>query len=522
MIYTLAHLLELAAVRWPGNEAFRSLNDSLSYAELNHKADQLSCFLMEGGLGKGDRVGIVMNRCLDTAVAVYGILKAGGAYVAINPFLPVNRISMILEDCGIEHIMTTPALAKKVKTISAAVPFLKSVVGISTDLDVKTVTWDTIFARSLDNYNPPLVLEQDLAFILYTSGSTGMPKGIMHTHYSGLSLARLEVQLHSLTSSDRIGLLAPLHFDQANFGLFSPSLVGATTVIFPDSYVKLPASLATLVAKEKISVWFSVPYILIQILQQGNIDEHDFSSLRWVRFGGEVFPVKTLRELMSKWPQARFINSYGPSELARCTYHILEKPPMDDEAVPLGRVWGNTEYRILDKQDQEVKKGEPGQLVVRTATLMAGYWNNPELTEKSYFRRKIAAGYDHVYYRTGDLVYENQKGELMFLGRIDRQTKLRGNRIELDEIEATLLKNKQVKEAAVILVQKNGRPKELEAAVRLEEGSGVDPEALLLFCKGILPPYAVPQKLTIMKDFPRTGTGKIDRNVIIKLLETDA
>ncbi len=521
MIYTLAHLIELAAVRWPGNEAFRSLNDSLSYAELNHKADQLSCFLMEAGLGKGDRVGIVMNRCLDTAVAVYGILKAGGAYVAINPFLPVNRISMILEDCGIEHIVTTPALAKKVKTISAAVPFLKSVVGISTDLDVKTVTWDTIFSKSLDRYSPPVVLEQDLAFILYTSGSTGMPKGIMHTHYSGLCLARLEAELHSMKMNDRIGILAPLHFDQANFGYFSPPLVGATSIIFPDSYVKLPPSLAALVAKEKITIWFSVPFILVQLLLHGNMEEHDFNSLRWVRFGGEVFPVKTLRELMLKWPHARFINSYGPSELARCTFHILTEPPQEDEQVPLGRVWGNTEYLILDKQDQVVKKGKPGQLVVRTATLMVGYWNNPELTEKSYFRKKIAAGYDHVFYRTGDMVYENQKGELMFLGRIDRQTKLRGYRIELDEIESTLLKNIHVKEAAVIVVQKNGHSKELEAAVRLAEGSDVGHEALLLFCRTQLPPYAVPQKLTIMKDFPRTGTGKIDRNVIIKLLEAD-
>jgi acyl-coenzyme A synthetase/AMP-(fatty) acid ligase len=153
---------------------------------------------------------------------------------------------------------------------------------------------------------------------------------------------------------------------------------------------------------------------------------------------------------------------------------------------------------------------------------MVGYWNNKKLTDKSFYKLEVAEGYQHVYYRTGDLVHENDKNELMFLGRIDRQIKLRGYRIELDEVEATLLKNDHVEEAAVIVIHKDGNNKELEAVVRLVEGAEADAGDILLFCKNLLPSYALPQSLTVVKEFPRTGTGKIDRTEIVKMLATQA
>lgn len=520
MLYNIANLIEQSAVLFPKKDAFKCLDDSISYQALNSKANKLSCCLLEQGLVRGDRVAIFMNRCLDTAVAVYGIVKSGGTFVAIDPFLPLERILIILNDCEIKHIITTPAQTRKIKLITQNAHFLKSVIGISENLDGKTISWDKVFSQTLDNYLPPKILEHDLASILYTSGSTGSPKGIMHSHHSLLSLAKLEADLHHSNDSDIIGNFAPLHFDQSLFGYLSGPLVGATTVIFPDAYVKLPASLSALVAKEKITIWFSVPLILIQVLLNGEIDNYDFSALRWVRFGGEVFPVKLLRQLMLKWPHAKFINSYGPSELARCTYYILEQPPETDDPIPLGTVWKNTEYKILDTSDQEVKNGQSGELVIRTATMMIGYWNRKELTEQSFFKIEVAPGYEHVYYKTGDLVYENDKKELMFLGRIDRQVKLRGYRIELDEIEAILLKNELITEAAVIVVKKDIEIRELEAVVCLADGAKMNADEIVDFCKLLLPSYMVPQTITIMHKFPRTGTGKVDRNKLIELIET--
>jgi acyl-coenzyme A synthetase/AMP-(fatty) acid ligase len=318
-----------------------------------------------------------------------------------------------------------------------------------------------------------------------------------------------------------IGNFAPLHFDQSLFGYFSGPLVGAKTIIFPDSYVKLPASLAKLVAKEKITLWFSVPLILVQILSMGQIDKYDFSSLRWVRFGGEVFPVKQLRELMHKWPHAKFINSYGPSEVARCTYYILEEPPKNNEPIPLGTVWGNTEYLIIDNYNNEVKNNEPGELLIRTATMMSGYWNNQELTEKSLFKLNVADGFNYIFYKTGDLVYENDKNELMFLGRIDRQIKLRGHRIELKEIEAVMLNNNEVEEAAAVVVVDTDQLKEIKVMVCLKTNSLLVSDDLLKFCKTKLPHYAVPSEIKILDNMPRNANGKKDLSKIKELLDSN-
>ncbi|HMB62013.1 MAG TPA: amino acid adenylation domain-containing protein [Eudoraea sp.] len=514
MIYTLAQIIEQTAERFPEKEAFRCLNDALTYEELNEKANQLSSYLIGAGLKKGRVVGIIMNRCLDTAIAVHGIFKAGGVFVPINPFMPLNNILHILKDCDIEYIITTPSQSNKIRAIAEITPFLKSIVGITETLTVKTIAWDTIFSLDLQGYVPPIILEEDLAFILYTSGSTGTPKGIMHTHYSGLSLAKLAVDLHSFNSEDRIGNFAPLHFDPSTFGYFAAPMVGATTVIIPDAHLRLPVSLCALVAKEKITVWYSVPLTLVQVLLHGDIDKHDFNSLRWVLFIGEVFPLKHLRALMQKWPHAKFNNLYGPAETVACTYYILNNPPLADEPIPIGTVWGNTEYKILDASDREVEKGEPGELVVRTATLMHGYWKNQKLTEKSLFRVNVTPGYDHIFYRTGDLVQENHNNELMFLGRNDRQIKFRGYRLELDGIELTILQHEDVEEVAVFLMDMDEEDKVLGAAVKPVAGSVLEREELLGFCKEHLPAYAIPETITIMEDFPRTGSGKIDRNEI--------
>jgi len=518
MIYTLAQIIERAAHLYPAKEAFRCLDNAISYTELNTKANQLASYLITSGITRGDRVGIYMNRCLDTAIAVYGVLKAGAAYVPIDPFMPMARIQLILKDCGIEYLLTTPSQSKKIKMIAKETHSLKLVIGVPEAEGMLAVSWDHIFSKPLENYKPQRILEQDLAFILYTSGSTGRPKGIMHTHYSGLSLAKIAADLYDFNQDDRIGTFAPLHFDPSTFGYYASPLAGATAVIIPDAYLKLPASLSALVEKEKITIWYSVPLMLIQVLLNGEIEKHDFSSLRWVLFAGEVFITKHLRALMKQWPHAQFSNLYGPAEVILCTYYNLDGIPETDEPIPIGTVWGNTEYKILDADDNEVEKGIPGELVIRTATLMHGYWNNEALTEESFYRIKMASGYNHVYYRTGDLVKENDINELLFLGRNDRQIKLRGYRIELDEIEITLLKHQRVEEVAVVVIENSQERDELVAVVKPLLDVNVETQDLAAFCKTYLPAYAIPESVKILNNFPRTSSGKIDRKEISKLL----
>ncbi len=519
MIYTLSQIIENSALKFPNKEGFRFMNEALTYEELNIKSTQLAQQLVQDGVQKGDRIGIYMNRCLETAIAVYGILKAGAAYIPLDPFIPISRVLFMIGDCNMKHIITTPAQNKKIKLIAEGAESLHSIFGTSIDIKVPTISWDQVFAKPIDNYKPVWILGEDLAFLLYTSGSTGTPKAVMHTHQSGLALARLAADLYNFGPDDRIGNFAPLHFDPSTFGYFSAPLAFSTTIIIPDAHLKFPASLSELVVKEKITIWYSVPLMLIQILLKGNIENHDFSSLRWVLFIGEVFIVKHLRALMQKWPHAKFSNLYGPVEVIACTYFNLDTPPPTNDPIPIGQVWGDTECKIIDSNDKVVEKGVIGELVVRTATMMKGYWNNEELTEKSWYKEKIAGGYEHVFYRTGDLAQENEEGLYLFHGRNDRQVKVRGYRLELDEIELALLKNHEVEEVAVVVIDNDTGVKEIVAVIRLINGAKIDVDNLLSFCRLHLPPYAIPETIKFLDDFPRTGSGKISRVEITKMLK---
>ncbi|MFD2726450.1 amino acid adenylation domain-containing protein [Hyunsoonleella rubra] len=517
MIYNLVQIVENSAKEFPSKVAFRYLNESITYRDLDIKTSQLAQHLAYLGVKKGDRVGIFLHRCLETSIAIYGILKSGAAYVPIDPFVPNERIKFLVNDCGIKHLVTTPKQAKKIKKLLDADIGLESIIGVSEIDAIKTISWETLFKQSLEKYVPVNILAEDLAYILYTSGSTGAPKGIMHTHDSGLAFSKLVVDLYDFKSDDIVANSAPLHFDVSILGYCAAPLAGATTVIISDAHLKFPMSLADMTVKEKVTIWYSVPLLLIELLHKGGIENKDFTSLRWVLFAGEVFATKQLRTLMQHWPQAQFSNIYGPTETNQCTYYNLSEPPEGDEPIPIGFTWKNTEYKILDEADNEVDKGEEGLLVIRSATVMKGYWNNLALTEASFYKEEIAPGFEHRYYRTGDLVKVNRKGEILFLGRKDRQIKFRGFRIEIDEIENTLAKHDAVIEVAVILIDGSGE-KELVATVLVDETSNITGADLKSHCKKHLPLYAVPGEVLLLKSFPRTSSGKINRREIENII----
>lgn len=510
VIKILPHIIEKSAKLYPRKDAFRFGDRAVSFKALHDKTNQLAQHLIESGIKKGDRVGVYMNRCLETAIAIYGIMKAGSAYVPLDAMVPHERTLFLLQDCGIEFLVTTPQQTKRVRKLLERNSPLKQIIGISEPVALPSFSWDAIFEIDISTYQPIEISEKDLAYIMYTSGSTGAPKGIMHSHSSGLAYAKLSAALYKVGSEDRVANHAPLHFDISTFGYFSAPLRGATTIIISDAHTKLPASLIQLMAKEKLSIWYSVPLALIQLHLSGLLPNYDLSPLRWVIFGGEVFTVKYLRELMLQWPHARFSNSYGPAEINQCTFYHLENIPKGDSTVPIGHVWGNNTYKILDSEDCEVSQGTAGELVVNTATMMMGYWNNDILTGQSVYKELSASDVSQDYYRTGDLVRQNAAGELLFLGRNDRQVKIRGYRIEMDEVEAVLSRHKEVKEATVCAVENSNGEKQLLSAVIINPRGQIDANGLLRHCRSRLPVYAIPSKIYILDDFPRTGSGKID------------
>jgi len=515
--FLLNHLIDQSAERFPEREAVRVSSASLTYQALVQRANQLARVLAERGVGRGDRVGIYMPKSLESAVAVYGIMKAGGAYVPLDPFGPPARLSYVIQDCGIRHLVTSDARLEALREIEVEAQGLQCLIGLSNadGLRSEAVPWEEVHAAPGESGLAGYPTEQDLAYILYTSGSTGTPKGIMHTHRSGLSFAEWGAATYGLTHTDRLSNHAPLHFDLSTFDLFAGHLAGASTVIIPEALTKFPASLARLMQDEKLTVWYSVPYALIQLLTHAALPRRDLGALRWVLFAGEPFPTKHLRELMAQIPGARFSNLFGPTETNVCTYYHV--PPLSedsDEPIPIGRACGNVEPLVVDGDGQPVAAGQVGELLIRGGVVMRGYWGKPERTAQTFFRREVFPSVDDVFYRTGDLVQQMPDGDFRYLGRKDRQIKTRGYRVELDEIEVALLAHRGVEEAAVYAVPDGQGSNVIEAAAILKAGERLSAEALIEHLAARLPPYAIPVRLTLNSEFPRTSTGKIDRRAL--------
>ena len=373
------------------------------------------------------------------------------------------------------------------------------------------MSWDSV--SQAETRDPCAeVTDGDLAYIMYTSGSTGHPKGLMHTHSSGSSYALYSGNCYNVQASDRLGNHSQLHFDMSTFEYFTGPSRGATTVIVPDEATLFPVRLAELVERERLTFWYSVPLALVQMLLHGELLRRDFSPLRWVLFGGEPFPPKYLHQLMEALPQARFSNVYGPAEVNQCTfYHVPRSGIPDDRPVPLGQVWDGAEGRILDTEDRPVKPGETGELMIRSSTMMEGYWGNRELTERSLYSEEPFPGFTRRFYRTGDLVSTDENGVLHFHGRKDRQVKIRGYRVELDEVENIAGSLEAVREAAVVLVEEPDGRKELLVAALLKDGCVLTESDMKKQLAERLSSYAVPGRVCFPDVLPRTTSGKIDR-----------
>ncbi len=516
MTYFLHQCIDRSAERFPDQAAFRSGKLSVTFAEASAITNQLASMLLELGLGKGDRVGICLHRNVRSGLAVHGILKAGGAFVPLDPKAPAERIKLLIEDCGIKHIISEEQLAPLIEKACNGLQEAPHIIGISSDKIASGISWDSVLQLPTHLTNNPSILGGDLAYIMYTSGTTGRPKGIMHTHNSGLSYAKLSRDLYDVNESDVFGNHSPLHFDMSTMGYLTAPLSGATSVIIPEMYTMMPASMSQLAQDEGLTIWYSVPLALVQMLQRGALEQRDLSALRWVLFGGEPFPAKHLAALMKMWPAATFCNVYGPAEVNQCTYYHIPAPPQPEESIPLGYVWDNTEVLVLNEKNEEVKTEEHGELLVRSATQMNGYWNQPQLTERSLYQVVHSKGITHTYYRTGDIVKKDEKGLLHFIGRKDRQIKTRGYRVELNEVEANLISHENVLEAAAFAFQENDH-KSIAAAVVLNKE--IDTPELQNHVRAFMPEYAVPIAIFTKQEIPRTAAGKINYKELQKQVE---
>ncbi|MEO0974189.1 MAG: AMP-binding protein, partial [Pseudomonadota bacterium] len=341
-------------------------------------------------------------------------------------------------------------------------------------------------------------------------------KGIMHSHRSALAWAEVAAREHQLVADDRISNYAPLHFDLSTLDFFAGALAASTMVMIPEEHMRMPASLATLLEEEALSLFYTVPFALIQLVTSASLEARELPALRRVLFGGEPMTIKHLRRLQQLLPHVAFCNVYGPTEVNGCTRYFVPPLAADDApSLPIGTPYANVEAIVVDAAGNLVASGERGELAIRAPTMMRGYWNREDLMEGAFVElQRYPACTPDRFYRTGDLVAQRDDGNFEFLGRADRLIKTRGCRVDLDEIEATLAACDGVAEAAVFPVTDATGTLAVYAAARALEEEEVTARHLLGQLKARLPSYAVPVAMEVVEAFPRTSTGKIDRRAL--------
>jgi amino acid adenylation domain-containing protein len=525
MTYRLDQLLERSAAIHGDRLALVDGERELSYRELNAAANQVANQLAEIGVRPGDRVGLYLQKSQEAIVGLYGIMKAGAAYVPIDPNAPAtSRANYIIGNCAIDVVLTAAGMAERWQDIvdAGAAPTHLVV------LDADELEFDgagvKVIGRSMVEGQPESFgdvggIGQDLAYILYTSGSTGAPKGVKLSHQNAITYVRWLVDHFEATPDDRFSNHPPLHFDMSIPDIFGAAMVGAAVVLVPQKTSVFPIQIKRFIEKHEITIWYSVPSILSMLLERGKVEPGCMPTLRILTFAGEVFPSKYLAELMRIVPHPRYINQYGPTETNVCTYYEVPEPPPADRDIPIGRAIADVDTFVVTEEGRRAEVGEVGELVVRGATVMRGYWGDPERTGERLVDHPLGGELPDLVYRTGDLVRENESGDYDFLGRSDNQIKSRGYRIELGEIETALYANHAIRECAVLPVPDDLFTNKILAYVVFEKP--LEEHELKAHCKEALPPYMIPDFFRVREILPKTSTGKIDRRALADEIEKE-
>ncbi len=519
MISLLPQLLTRAAERHGSRDAVVMEGARHGYADLEAAANRFARSLRAHGVRRGDRVALWLPKSPEAVAAIYGIMKAGAAYVPVDPAAPPARLAFILRDCAVAGLVTrADRTAALDEAFSAGAPmralwFTDSPAETPRVAGLPGVPWEALASESSESPDNP-ALESDLAYILYTSGSTGEPKGVMLSHRNALAFVKWAGDTFQISAQDRLANHAPFHFDLSTFDLYAAARAGAALYPVPPRMAAFPAAVAKAWCEQRLTVWYVTPSTLAQLLSHGGLGRLDLSSLRVLLFAGEVMPTQHLRRLMQSAPQARFANLYGPTETNVCTWHEVTSPPATDAPLPIGKACCNDEVLLLDESLRPVPEGGVGEMWVRGATVMQGYWGRPERTALVLQPIEIGPGITDRAYRTGDLARRLPDGNLEFLGRRDHQIKTRGYRVELGEIEAALHRHPAVAEAVVIAVPDEEVTNRLKAAVVLRKGTEAAVADLKQHCARTLPRYMVPETIEFHLSLPRTSSGKVDRQAL--------
>lgn len=493
--------LDETAKRLPNKLALQDISGNITYQEYRSKSLAIAYKIVE--LNKGEMkkpIVVYLEKGKEVLVSFMGVAYSGCFYSPIDTEMPQSRVDKILEVLKPEIVITT----NKLKTNFEKFNFYGSYI----------IYEETICSEEDETAVKPYtekIIDTDLLYVLFTSGSTGVPKGVSICHRSVIDYTDWVTETFNITQKDTFGNQAPFYFDNSILDIYSCMKTGATLNIIPKKLFFQPVPLLEYIKYNKINTIFWVPSALIVVSKLKAFRNVDLSdTLKRVLFCGEVMPNKQLNIWRKFLPNVTYANLYGPTEITdACTYYIVDREFSDDEPLPIGIPMSNTDILVLNDEDKLVTDDEVGELCVRGTSLAMGYYNNPEKTRSAFVQNPLNKAVPEIIYRTGDLVRYNEYREIIYISRKDFQIKHLGHRIELGEIETAISSLEEVTLNCCLYDEKNQK-------IVLFVDAQVDRDYIKERIEKLVPEYMIPGKVIYLENMPINANGKSDR---IKLKE---
>ena len=512
-------VLENSAQKYPDKIALVCNDERLCYKEINNKAAKFSSYLIKAGIKRHDRVAIFIDNSVESVIALFGVLKAGATFVMLSASMKPTKLNYILKNSGASFLITNANKFRIVKNSLKNTDELKHIIwcasegkpiGLGEAKDEKAESfWESIFKEN-SKPNPKInsgPIDIDLSNIIYTSGSTGDPKGVMSSHYNVLSATRSISQYLEINDKDIIMNVLPFSFDYGLYQIFMTFLCGATMII--EKSFAFPYRIIEKIATEKITGFPIVPTMAALLFKIDTLSKFDFSSLRFISNTAAALPFTYIEKLQKLFPTAKVYSMYGLTECKRVSY--LPPKDIDRKKDSVGIAMPNEEVFVVDEDGNEVGPDVIGELVIRGANVMQGYWKDPKTSAK-VFRPGRYKGETLLY--SGDLFKKDAEGYLYFVSRKDDMIKTKGERVSPKEIESVLHSMDGISEISVFGIPDEIFGQSIVAAVVLEKGKKISGKDIKKYSTQNLEPFMIPKFIEFYKEFPKSTSGKIDKKTI--------